>query len=277
LRVAAKSAAYLGYTGRQIGSALWHKAGRPDETAVPPFGPVSLITVFDVATRENRSRYVMFRDLFSSSNVNIRDYQNSGHFNKVLSSRTRADYRKKLIEIEREFGDMPLSACELKGTRGELRRWRDQLSVKSPRQADYTWSIMSAVFKHGIQYGEISTNPCALGGKLYDGSRVEVIWTSPQVGAFLHQRQYAHMHLPLLIGLWTGQREGDILRLKWSAYDGQVIRLKQRKGQRRGKKRNTAAIVVIPVAKPLKAALDHELAARRAAKVAQDRRPDHLP
>jgi integrase len=41
--------------------------------------------------------------------------------------------------------------------------------------------------------------------------------TSPQVGAFLHQAQYAHMHLPLLIGLWTGRREGDVLRLKWSA------------------------------------------------------------
>jgi hypothetical protein len=80
-----------------------------------------------------------------------------------------------------------------------LRRWRDELSVKLPRQADYTWSVMSAVFRHGIEYGDISTNPCALGGKLYDGSRVEVIWTSPQIGAFLHQRQYANLDLLLLI------------------------------------------------------------------------------
>ena len=198
----------------------------------------------------------------------IRDYQKGAYFNKVLSPRTRSDYKKKLIEIEAKFGAMPLAACERKETRGVLRRWRDELSVKSARQADYTWSIMSAVFKHGIQYGEISTNPCALGGKLYDGSRVEVIWSSPQVGAFLHQRQYAHLHLPLLLGLWTGQREGDILRLKWSAYDGKALRLKQRKGQRRGKRKNAAAIVVIPVAEPLKAALDAELAARKAAKVA---------
>ncbi len=108
---------------------------------------------------------------------------------------------------------------------------------------------------------------CALGGRLYDGSRVETVWTSPQVGAFLHQTQYCHMHVPLLIGPWTGQREGDILRLKWSAYDGQVIRLKQRKGQRRGKRKNASAIVVIPVAEPLKAALDAARAARLAAKV----------
>jgi integrase len=71
----------------------------------------------------------------------------------------------------------------------------------------------------------------------------------------------------LLIGLWTGQREGDILRLKWSDYDGEVIRLKQRKGQRRGKRTNAAATVVILVAQPLKVALDAGMAVRGAAKV----------
>jgi hypothetical protein len=62
------------------------------------------------------------------------------------------------------------------------------------------------VFTLAVNDGELIANPCAKGGRLYAGSRVEVIWTSPQVGAFLHQRRYAHMHLPLLIGLWTGTR-----------------------------------------------------------------------
>jgi hypothetical protein len=50
-----------------------------------------------------------------------------------------------------------------------------------------------------------------------------------------------------LLALWTGQRQGDLLRLPWSAYDGKMIRLRQSKGGRR---------VVIPVGAPLKAALD---------------------
>ena len=33
-------------------------------------------------------------------------------------------------------------------------------------------------------------------------------------------RAPAHLHLPLLLALWTGQRQGDLLRLPWSAYDG---------------------------------------------------------
>ena len=57
----------------------------------------------------------------------------------------------------------------------------------------------------------------------------------------------SHLHLPVLMALWTGQRQGDLLRLTWSAYDGTTIRLKQSK---------TGARVTIPVGAPLKAALD---------------------
>ena len=65
--------------------------------------------------------------------------------------------------------------------------------------------------------------------------------------AAFFERAPAHLHLPLLLALWTGQRQGDLLRLPWSAYDGSHIRLRQGKG---------GARVVIPVGAPLKAALN---------------------
>src|SRR5262249_3448229 len=46
---------------------------------------------------------------------------------------------------------------------------------------------------------------------------------------------------------WTGQRQGDLLRLSWGNYDGTHIRLRQNKGRKR---------VTIPVGLPLKTALD---------------------
>jgi integrase len=49
------------------------------------------------------------------------------------------------------------------------------------------------------------------------------------------------------MALWTGQRQGDLLRLPWSAYDGTHIRLRQSKSRKP---------VVILVVAPLKAALD---------------------
>ena len=51
----------------------------------------------------------------------------------------------------------------------------------------------------------------------------------------------------MMLGLWTGQRQGDLLRLPWSAYDGVHIRLRQSKGGVR---------VVIRVGAPLKKMLD---------------------
>ena len=56
-----------------------------------------------------------------------------------------------------------------------------------------------------------------------------------------------HLRLAFMLALWTGQRQGDLLSLCWSHYDGKRIRLKQSK---------TGAHVVIPVGAPLKALLD---------------------
>jgi len=43
--------------------------------------------------------------------------------------------------------------------------------------------------------------------------------------------------------LWSGQRQGDLLRLPWSEYDGRCFRLRQSKTGRR---------IVVPVGKPLR-------------------------
>jgi integrase len=58
----------------------------------------------------------------------------------------------------------------------------------------------------------------------------------------------------LLLALWTGQRQGDLLRLPWSAHDGTHIRLRQSKSMRRGGHR--PVYVTVPVGAPLKVALN---------------------
>jgi integrase len=94
--------------------------------------------------------------------------------------------------------------------------------------------------------GRITVNPCERGGRAYHGTRVDLIWTEDDEAAFLKTAR-PHLHLPLVMALWTGQRQGDLLRLPWSAYDGQDIRLKQSK---------TGERVLVPVGAPLKAMLD---------------------
>jgi integrase len=124
--------------------------------------------------------------------------------------------------------------------------WRDEFALKSRRQADYAWTVLARVLSWSKHCGLISDNSCERGGRLYRGSRNDHVWTAEDEGAFYGSAP-AHLHLPVLMALWTGQRQGDLSRLTWSAYDGRAIRLKQSK---------TTARVTIPAGAPLKAALD---------------------
>jgi integrase len=172
-------------------------------------------------------------------------YQLSDDF-LALAPRSRSDYIGKIKIIEKAFGDFPLAALTDNRTRGIFKSWRERLAASSRRQADYAWVVLARVISWGMDRGLVAANPCARGGRLYRGSRAEKIWTIADEVAFL-DRAPAHLHLPLLLALWTGQRQGDLLRLPWSAYDGKHIRLRQSKG---------GARVVIKVGAPLKAVLD---------------------
>jgi integrase len=180
-------------------------------------------------------------------------FQTTTEFTKDISDRTRSDYIKQITLIERKFGDFPLAALSDPRTRGIFKEWRDQLAIKSVRQADYAWVVLARIFSVGVDRGKIKDNPCAKGGRLYQSSRVDNIWKIEDETNFLAKAP-VHLHLPLLLGLWTGQREGDLLRLPWSAYDGKVIRLRPRKTIT--KKRPRGITVTIPVGAPLKQALD---------------------
>ena len=177
----------------------------------------------------------------------LQQYQDSEDF-RALADSTRRSYIALIKSIEKRFGSFPLSALTDRRSRGIFMSWRDQLAASAGRrQADYAWTVLARVLSWSFNRGLVAANPCERGGRLYrGGGRAEKIWTVADEAAFL-ERAPARLHLPLMLALWTGQRQGDLLRLPWSGYDGKHIRLRQRK---------TGARVVIPVGAPLKAALD---------------------
>jgi integrase len=189
-------------------------------------------------------------------------YQTSQDF-LSLRERTRADYIKQIVKIEQRFGDAPLKALADPRTRGIFLDWRDELALKSKRQADYAFTVLARVLSWAKDRGKITVNPCERGGRVYHGTRVDFVWRTEDEAAFL-QHAPAHLHLPLLLALWTGQRQGDLLRLPWSAYDGSTIRLRQSK---------TGARVEIPVGAPLKAALDATAKVGPISLTSTDKRP----
>jgi integrase len=165
-----------------------------------------------------------------------------------LADETRRGYAGVIRRnIEKGLGDYPLSGLTDRRTRGIFMAWRDRIaSSAGRRQADYGWAVLARVLSWGLDRGLVLANPCTRGGQLYRGSRVDKIWTADDKAAFLALAP-DNLKLALLLALWSGQRQGDLLRLPWSAYDGKHIRLRQQK---------TGMPVVILVGTPLKAALD---------------------
>jgi hypothetical protein len=94
--------------------------------------------------------------------------------------------------------------------------------------------------------GIISANPCERGGRLYAADRRDKVWTEEDIAAVLAVASN-EIQLALILALWSGQRQGDLLRLPWSAYESPNIRLRQSKGGRR---------VAMPAGAPPRALLD---------------------
>jgi integrase len=172
-------------------------------------------------------------------------YQQSQAF-RELRPRTQKDYVWYIAKIEKKFADFPIAALPDKRTRGVFMTWRDNLAASSPRVADYSWAVLARILSWAFDRGLVDANPCKEGRRAYRGSRADKVWSDDDEAHFLAKAP-ARLHLPLLLALWTGQRQGDLLRLPWSAYDGTHIRLRQSKTGRR---------VLIPVGAPLKAVLD---------------------
>ncbi len=163
-----------------------------------------------------------------------------------LAARTQKDYAKLIKIIEAKFGTFPISGLSDRRSKGIFLSWRDERAKASRRQADYGWQVLARILSWAMGRGLVPANPCEKGGRVYRGNRADKIWTLDDEAAFLASAK-PNLQLALIIALWTGQRQGDLLRLSWTQYDGRVIRLQQGK---------TGARVVIPVGEPLRLRLD---------------------
>lgn len=150
---------------------------------------------------------------------------------KSLSDSSKRAYQTYLNLIDAEFGDLPIDALSAPEIRGDFKAWRDGMA-DTPRKADYAWTVLARVLSVAKDRGRITVNPCERGGRLYKAERAEKLWTADHISRFMDTAS-EELQLALVLALWTGQRQGDLLRLPWSAYDGKTIKLKQSKTGRR--------------------------------------------
>jgi integrase len=222
----------------------WKGGPRIDaEPATPEF-----VQLYGEATAKKKPGNDTMRSLI--------DYFKDANEYKITGSDTQRAYDAYLKLIDERFGTMPIAAIEDKRARGEFKTFRGEFSA-TPRKADYLWSTLARVLSVAKDHGKISVNVCERGGRLYDSDRSDIIWEADDIREFCSVAS-VELQAALLLAVWTGQREGDLLKLSWKNYDGKYIRLRQTKA-RGGKGRR----VTIPVGDPLKLALDAALKQKR--------------
>lgn len=172
-------------------------------------------------------------------------YQASPEF-RGLAPATRRDYQRYLDRLVQHFGDMPIKALNDRRIRGDFLAWRDDLAKTSARGADMQIVVTQALLSWTHNRGLIEHNHLAKPGRVYKGNRAEMIWRDEDIDAFM-QVAPAELQHAMVLALETGQRQGDLLRLSWSAYDGRSIALRQQK---------TGRPVSFPVTARLKRMLD---------------------
>ncbi|CAN5675797.1 site-specific integrase [soil metagenome] len=161
-----------------------------------------------------------------------------------LRPRTRSDYANQLDKIQAKFGTLSLRAMGDRQVAEHLYEWRDSMAA-SPRRADYAVQVLKLLLSWGMKRGLIEQNRALGIARLHQSDRRESTWTPEHLAAF---REVAAEPLrrALMLAVETGQRQGDLLALTWSAVGPSVISLKQSK---------TGARVAVPISPELREAL----------------------
>jgi integrase len=217
----------------------YYYAWRGGPRLVGEFGSPEFFASYAAA---HQSRREVDRSTFHSV---IAGYQASEDF-RGLKPRTKSDYVKQIAKIEKAFATLPLGALDDARVTRDFLEWRDSMAG-SPRQADYAWMVLMRLLSWARARGLTLYRPPERVERLYHADRSEKIWEETHIAAFMAVASEP-LQRALVLALETGQRQGDLLALPWSAFDGQWIRLRQSKTGRR---------VNIPVTRRLRAILEN--------------------
>jgi integrase len=233
-------------SGGQVRIYYYHRATGLRLEGQP--GSAEFIASYGAAEKSMRERHAG-----ESFHALVRGYTLSVEFQQKLAVSTQTEYRRMLTSAEAEFGGMPIAALDDPRVRKEFLDWRETVARRSgEREADNRLSAISAMLTWGTDRGRIVANHLRGFKRLYHADRSEIIWLPEHIAAFMNVAS-VEMQRALIIGLHTGQREGDLLRLSWSSYDGASIKLRQGKARRGG---STGPLVEIPCTAALRRMLD---------------------
>ena len=169
-------------------------------------------------------------------------YQLSSRFTE-RKPRTREDYSRILDYIKDKLGHLPADRMQRKDV------IRAQQSNKdSVRFANYIVQVLRVMFEHAIDIGWISDNPAKGVRLIKSEAEPRLPWPQDKIDAFRAEVEHGTRHrliFELLLG--TGQRIGDVLKMRWNDIEAGGVNVRQGK---------TGAALWVPLTADLRTTLD---------------------
>lgn len=150
---------------------------------------------------------------------------------------TRAEWSRFLDMIQEErgplaIGSLPVEALADPRVKQHFLAWRDQWRA-TPRKADYSLQVLSAVLTWAVGRGLIASNVLLGHTTLYRANRAEQIWTADDIHRFAAAAPSPEVAFIVRLACLTGLRRADLLRLEWSDVGDVAIVLMPNKSRRR--------------------------------------------
>lgn len=153
----------------------------------------------------------------------IADYKSGPKFAR-LAAKTQHGYARMLDIF------MPLDhfqANEVK--RIHLHELRKQF-LSTPRTADEFAKVASILFSHAVDIGLIERNPAEKIQRVNESEPYKA-WTDDELLQFERACLPVPIRTAFMLGLYTGQRRDDVLKMTWASYDGTYVSVRQGKTQ----------------------------------------------
>ncbi len=156
-------------------------------------------------------------------------YRTSPKYKNLGEHTTRA-YAAHLDAIEKRWGSMTHEVLNDHHVRRAFLEWRDGMAA-TPRTADMAIGVLKTLLAWGVEHVYIAENHAEPISRLHRVDKSDAIWTAGNIEAF---RKAASRELiwAMELGMFTGLRQSDLIRLAWGHRDGQAFTFWTSKRQR---------------------------------------------
>jgi integrase len=155
-------------------------------------------------------------------------YMRSAEFLTNLKPKTRAAYRHDLDTLRRDFGPLRPDQIETK----HVLKMRDAHASK-PGKANTLVRTLSVVYKWGKARGMCKSNPADLASVNVKALRIgeHKAWPPESLDKFRSDGA-PNLVLAMELALWLGQRQGDLIRIRWNDIrDGRLRMVQEKTGK----------------------------------------------